>query len=211
MSTPIIFDNKPKKIELEQDQEYYYCTCGRSQNQPFCDGSHKGTGLTPQAFVAEKTGTAVLCLCKHSGNAPYCDGSHKQFSADDVGTELASEPGSEAEKKEELTQKNTIMNWYRVADVNQLDDGETLVVTAGVEEVALTFKDGRYGAINNACPHQGGPLGEGSLDEENCLHCPWHGWAINAFDGSGPNGENVTAYSVEQRDDGIYVELEEEA
>ncbi|NRB40850.1 MAG: Rieske 2Fe-2S domain-containing protein [Pseudomonadales bacterium] len=103
------------------------------------------------------------------------------------------------------------MNWYRVAEVNQLNDGETLVVTAGVEEVALTFKDGKYGAINNACPHQGGPLGEGSLDADKCLHCPWHGWAINAFDGSGPNGENVTAYSVEQRDDGIYVAVEEEA
>lgn len=87
MTKPIIADNKPQKVTLSKDQKYYFCACGRSENQPFCDGSHKGTSLTPKAFTAEKDGDAWLCACKHTGNAPFCDGTHKQFSADHVGSE----------------------------------------------------------------------------------------------------------------------------
>ena len=86
MDKPIIVDNKPKKVELEIGKKYFFCTCGRSANQPYCDGSHKGTSFTPQAFEAEKE-TAFLCLCKQTANAPYCDGTHKQFSADEIGKE----------------------------------------------------------------------------------------------------------------------------
>ena len=84
---PIIADNKPAAVELTKDEEYYFCTCGRSQNQPFCDGSHAGTGFAPKAFHAEESGTAYLCACKHSNNQPFCDGSHKQFEAKQVGSE----------------------------------------------------------------------------------------------------------------------------
>jgi len=87
MNNPIISDNKPKKVTLNKDEKYFFCTCGRSENQPFCDGSHKGTSITPRAFIAEKDGDAWLCACKHTGNAPYCDGTHKQFSAGQVGEE----------------------------------------------------------------------------------------------------------------------------
>lgn len=87
MNKPVISDNKPKKISLSKDKKYFFCTCGRSQNQPMCDGSHKETTLTPMAFVAEKDGDAWLCACKHTGNAPYCDGTHKQFSDEHVGKE----------------------------------------------------------------------------------------------------------------------------
>ncbi len=87
MSNPIIFDNKPKRVSLEKDEEYFFCVCGRSANQPFCDGSHKGTGLTPKRFIAEESGDSFLCQCKHSANRPYCDGSHKQFGAEQVGQE----------------------------------------------------------------------------------------------------------------------------
>ena len=79
MSNPLIANNKPIKVELTKGEEYYFCTCGRSKSQPFCDGSHKGTNLTPKAFTADETGDAWLCACKHTGNAPFCDGSHKQF------------------------------------------------------------------------------------------------------------------------------------
>lgn len=84
-SKPVIADNKPVKVTLKADKEYHFCVCGRSQNQPFCDGSHAGTDFEPLAFTAKKDGDAFLCACKHSANLPYCDGSHKQFSVEQVG------------------------------------------------------------------------------------------------------------------------------
>ena len=87
MDKAIIADNKPVKVDLVEGETYYYCTCGRSQNQPFCDGSHKGTSFTPTAFVAKKSAVAHLCACKHTANAPYCDGTHKKFTVEDVGKE----------------------------------------------------------------------------------------------------------------------------
>lgn len=87
MTKPIIANNQPIKVSLEQDKEYYFCSCGRSSKQPFCDGSHKGTGFSPKAFKAKNSGDAYLCACKHTGNAPFCDGTHKQFAAEDVGKE----------------------------------------------------------------------------------------------------------------------------
>ncbi|MBL4566848.1 MAG: CDGSH iron-sulfur domain-containing protein, partial [Porticoccus sp.] len=87
MSNPIVADNKPIKVNLTKGQEYYFCTCGRSKGQPFCDGSHAGTSFTPKAMVSEQDQEAYLCVCKHTRNAPFCDGSHKQFSNDDIGHE----------------------------------------------------------------------------------------------------------------------------
>ena len=87
MSKPIIAAVSPKKVTLEQGQEYYFCACGRSKNQPFCDGSHAGTDFKPKAFTAEESGDAYLCQCKHTANAPFCDGSHKQFDKSQVGQE----------------------------------------------------------------------------------------------------------------------------
>ena len=87
MTKPVIADNKPSKVQLEKGQEYFYCACGLSSNQPFCDGSHKVTDITPKKFVAEEDGIAFLCMCKQSANRPYCDGTHKQFNQDQVGSE----------------------------------------------------------------------------------------------------------------------------
>lgn len=87
MSSPIVADNKPIKVTLEKGNEYYFCTCGRSNNQPFCDGSHAGTDFKPKAFKAEEDGDAYLCACKHTANQPFCDGSHKQFTTDQIGAE----------------------------------------------------------------------------------------------------------------------------
>ncbi len=84
---PVIADNKPAKVNLTKGEEYYFCACGRSNNQPFCDGSHAGTEFKPKSFVAQETGDAYLCQCKYSANTPFCDGTHKQFEAEDVGSE----------------------------------------------------------------------------------------------------------------------------
>lgn len=72
----IIAAKTPQAVELEAGKSYAWCRCGRSGTQPFCDGSHRGTGLTPLSFTAEKTGQVTLCRCKASGNAPFCDGTH---------------------------------------------------------------------------------------------------------------------------------------
>ena len=82
MSEPKIASLAPAGVELEEGKQYFFCTCGHSDSQPFCDGAHKGTGFVPQAFTAEKTGTAYLCQCKHAGNAPFCDGTHSRLAAD---------------------------------------------------------------------------------------------------------------------------------
>ena len=75
-SSPIIAAKSPAKVELEADKDYYWCRCGKSKNQPFCDGSHAGSDITPMKFTAEKSGAAALCQCKATGNAPFCDGTH---------------------------------------------------------------------------------------------------------------------------------------
>ena len=78
MDQPIIANNKPIKVVLEKGAEYHFCACGRSNNQPFCDGSHKVTNIKPKKFAAEASGDAFLCQCKHTGNAPFCDGTHRK-------------------------------------------------------------------------------------------------------------------------------------
>jgi len=94
MSNPVIADNRPKKVMLSKGEQYYFCTCGRSKKQPFCDGSHAGTAFKPKPFLAEKDGEAYLCACKQTGRSPFCDGSHKQLSDEQVGQE-----GSSLQKK----------------------------------------------------------------------------------------------------------------
>ena len=69
----------PCPIELVEGDSYVWCACGHSKSQPFCDGSHKGTGMKPVAFVAERNGLANLCGCKQSTNAPYCNGAHNDI------------------------------------------------------------------------------------------------------------------------------------
>jgi CDGSH-type Zn-finger protein len=75
----IIAQKAPYAVEIKEGESYYWCACGHSKNQPFCDGSHQGTGIEPMAFKAEKTGTAYLCGCKRSANPPFCDGTHNSL------------------------------------------------------------------------------------------------------------------------------------
>lgn len=98
------------------------------------------------------------------------------------------------------------LNWHKAADTGELDDGEVAMCPVGIKTVALTKLDGRYGAIDNRCPHQGGPLGQGTLENDK-IRCPWHGFDFDPFTGEAAGGPdfNVRTYPVEVRDDGIYV------
>ncbi|WP_420575507.1 CDGSH iron-sulfur domain-containing protein [Ekhidna sp.] len=79
MEKPIIADVAPKPVKIEEGKTYAWCACGKSDNQPFCDGSHGGTAFTPVVFKAGETKTAYLCMCKHTSNPGFCDGSHKSL------------------------------------------------------------------------------------------------------------------------------------
>ncbi len=78
MDSPVIAQRTPIPVDVDAGKTYFWCACGRSQKQPFCDGSHKGTGLSPVKHVADKDGKLFFCGCKQSANQPLCDGSHKK-------------------------------------------------------------------------------------------------------------------------------------
>jgi CDGSH-type Zn-finger protein len=76
---PKIAQKAPFRVEVEEGKSYFYCACGLSANQPFCDGSHKETDITPTKYTAVKSKPVFFCGCKHSSNAPLCDGSHSKL------------------------------------------------------------------------------------------------------------------------------------
>jgi CDGSH-type Zn-finger protein len=78
MSEPVIAQKHPHNLDLEPGK-YWWCACGRSSNQPFCDGSHKDTEFTPVEFAVEDAKKVWLCGCKHTKNQPFCDGTHKSL------------------------------------------------------------------------------------------------------------------------------------
>jgi CDGSH-type Zn-finger protein len=75
----VVAQKAPYGIEVEAGKTYYWCACGRSAKQPFCDGSHKGTGIVPLAHTAAKSGKVWMCGCKATATPPFCDGRHKSL------------------------------------------------------------------------------------------------------------------------------------
>ena len=75
----VIAQKSPLPVEVEAGKAYFWCSCGQSSKQPFCDGSHKDTSFTPVKFEAEEDGKVFFCGCKHSGNGVKCDGSHNKL------------------------------------------------------------------------------------------------------------------------------------
>ncbi len=109
------------------------------------------------------------------------------------------------------------MNWHKVAERNELPERRVKTVTIETKSLALVHYDGQYSAMDNRCPHQGGPLGEGSIEDgidgQCWLRCPWHGWDFDPLTGKSPGGHEDSGqelFPVEVRDDGVYVNLETE-
>lgn len=82
MSKGKIASRTPFPTEVQGGKTYYWCACGRSNNQPFCDGSHKETEFTPVAYTAPRDKIVFFCGCKQSDNAPLCDGTHSDLPED---------------------------------------------------------------------------------------------------------------------------------
>lgn len=78
-SKPAIAQKSPYAVDVEAGKSYWFCSCGQSTTQPFCDGSHKGGDFAPKEFKAEKSETVYFCGCKHSSNGMTCDGSHQKL------------------------------------------------------------------------------------------------------------------------------------
>jgi CDGSH-type Zn-finger protein len=77
MTEPTIAQKAPLAVDVEAGKSYFWCACGRSKAQPFCDGSHKGTDFTPLKWTALESKRVFFCCCKHTKGQPLCDGSHK--------------------------------------------------------------------------------------------------------------------------------------
>ena len=102
------------------------------------------------------------------------------------------------------------MSWIKVLDLGELPEGRVKMVTANHISLAVSKYQGKYGALDNRCPHQGGPLGEGSI-EKGLLRCPWHGWDYCPLTGRAPGSHEdaVESFAIEERGDGIYVRVPE--
>ena len=111
-----------------------------------------------------------------------------------------------------MSENKTTLIWHKVAENDEVVEGRVKSATAGTQSVALVHFKGEYAAMDNKCPHQGGPLGEGSIekgiDDQCWLRCPWHGWDFDPLTGKPPGGHEDTGqemFDVDVRDDGIYV------
>lgn len=106
MATPKVAGNQPVKIDMEVG-EHYWCACGHSSSQPFCDGSHQGTGIEPLAFSVDEAQEGYLCLCKQTKNPPYCDGSHNHLDTEHV-EEAAAGDGNQMPSAQNTPEEPTV-------------------------------------------------------------------------------------------------------
>jgi pyruvate oxidase len=108
-----------------------------------------------------------------------------------------------------MSNENGHREWHRVLDADDLPEGRVTTVHAGIKEIALVHYEGKWAALDNRCPHQGGPLGEGSI-ENGLLRCPWHGYDYDPLTGGSPGEfvDEATCFPLELREDGVYVAVE---
>ena len=79
MDKPVVAQKSPIPVEVEEGKSYWWCSCGLSKSQPFCDGSHKETSFTPLKYDATESTRKFFCACKATGGQPFCDGAHNKI------------------------------------------------------------------------------------------------------------------------------------
>ena len=79
MTDAVVAQKAPYPVDVEEGKKYFWCACGRSANQPFCDGSHEGPDILPMSYKAEENRTLYFCGCKQTEGAPLCDGAHNKL------------------------------------------------------------------------------------------------------------------------------------
>jgi len=110
-----------------------------------------------------------------------------------------------------MTEKNKDLVWHKVLSKDELPEGRVTSVSCENRTLCMSRYKGKYGALDNKCPQQGGPLGEGSI-ENGLLRCPWHGWDYDPITGKAPGfDDGVETFPLEEREDGIYFGLPQEA
>jgi pyruvate oxidase len=206
------WQNNPFSIDVKEGDTKVFCMCGLSKNGPYCDGSHKTTNISPKMMKFEEDKTLYICGCQQSSNKPYCDGTHTKLNKIDNEDINSSENKKASNMQLPAESVKAKLQWIKVAEIDELQDGDVIAVEVGGKTIALSKINGQFGAIENTCSHQGGPLAEGSLDKEKCLQCPWHGWTFDPMTGKETSGDDsrrsVQSFLVESKSDGIYVQVE---
>ena len=150
MTDPIVADIKPAGVTVEAEGKYHWCRCGRSKKQPYCDGSHRGTGLEPQSFSADSDGKVYLCQCKQTRNPPYCDGSHKTLKSTDIGKEMKPEAGDRPKAEptaEEPTLKLDIPIFVSDMSFGALSEEAKIALATGAERAGTGICSGEGGML----------------------------------------------------------------
>lgn len=141
----------------------------------------------------------TLCRCGKSSNKPRCDGSHWYEAFKDDEALTISAFNRQQEKKEP--------KWQKVAENSELKDNDTKKLHLFSQQILLSKVNGKYGAIEGICPHQGGPLIDGKI-EDGIIRCPWHGHPFDPISGKSLGQDNnLKVFEVEERDDDIYLKV----